>query len=159
MGRHNNICDSHIMEVIIGVMRQSDISFPDKTILEISFLSKEHFYDISVKSNNYLIIGGDKDIADNLIGIAEDEKIYYIDGDNLCYIAVNIGVFIKELLLFDSYMNMKADNLPENPDDETLSEFTDNFKSRIIELDNTAFNSDNTFWSEICEEMEYGIII
>lgn len=138
-------------------MRQLDISFPDKTILEISFL--ESFYSISVKNNNYLIVGGDKDIAENLVGIAEDEKVYYIDGENLCYIAVNIGIFIKELLLFDSYMNMDADNLPENPDDETLSRFTDNFKSKILELDSTAFCNDDTFWSEICEEMEYGIII
>ncbi len=140
-------------------MRQFDISFPDKTILEVSFLNKKDFYNLSVKNNNHLIVGGDKDIADNLVGIAEDEKVYYIEDDTLCYIAVNIRIFVKELLLFDSYMNTEADNLPENPDDKTLSEFADNFKSKILELDKDAFKSDDTFWSEIWEEMEYGIII
>ncbi|MDE7364459.1 MAG: ribosomal protein S18-alanine N-acetyltransferase, partial [Ruminococcus sp.] len=136
----------------------SDISFPDKTILEVSFLSVSDFYSIYFNNNNYTIVGGDKGI-DNLIGIAEDEKVYYISVDDnyICYIAVNIETFIKEILLFDNYMNTEADKLPKNPDDAELSEFTNNFKSKIIELDADAFHSSGTFWAEICEEMEYGI--
>ena len=138
-----------------------NISFPEKTILEIRFLNTEYFYSISFKNNNYIIVGGDKDIKTNLIGIEEDEKVYYISADDntLCYIAVNIETFIKELLLFDNYMNTETNNLPKNPDDAKLFEFTSNFKSKILELDVNAFDSDSTFWSEICEEMEYGIII
>lgn len=138
-----------------------DVSFPEKTILEISFLSISDFYSISFKNNNYIIVGGDRDIENNLIGIAEDEKVYYISADDntLCYIAVNIETFIKELLLFDNYMNTETNNLPKNPDDAKLFEFTNNFKSKILELDVSAFDSDSTFWFEICEEMEYGIII
>lgn len=139
----------------------SDISFPNKKILEIRFLSAEDFYTISFENHNYKIVGGDEDIETNLIGIAEDEKVYYISADEktLCYISVNISTFIKELLLFDSYINTETDNLPENPDDKILSKFAGNFKSQILELDNNAFCDDDTFWSEICEEIEYGIII
>lgn len=134
----------------------SDISFPNKKILEIRFLSVEDFYTISFENNTYTIVGGDKDIETNLVGIDEDEKVYYISADDktLYYISVNISTFIKELLLFDDYVNQN--NLPENPDDLQLAEFTDKFLSLLLELDKTVCKSE--FWSEICEELEYGLI-
>lgn len=134
----------------------SDISFPNKKILEIRFLSVEDFYTISFENNTYTIVGGDEDIETNLVGIAEDEKVYYISADDktLYYISVNISTFIKELLLFDDYVNQN--NLPENPDDLQLAEFTDKFLSLLLELDKTVCKSE--FWSEICEELEYGLI-
>ncbi|MDE6781953.1 MAG: SUKH-4 family immunity protein [Ruminococcus sp.] len=135
----------------------SDISFPNKTILEVTFLNKPDFYSISFENNNYTIVGGDKDIETNLIGIAGDGKVYYIVTDDkslFCYIASNIRIFIKELLLFDEYIN--TNNLPENPDEIQLAEFADKFRSHLTELDKTVYESD--FWSEVCEEMEYGII-
>lgn len=137
-----------------------DHSLPKKTILEISFLSRIDFYNISFKNNNYQIIGGDKDIKTNLIGISKDGKVYYIitDENTLCYIAISADVFVKELLLYDDYMNAKDNELPENPDDSQLSAFTDKFRKKILTLDRHAFDSEDTFWSEICEEMEYGII-
>lgn len=137
-----------------------DNSLPKKTILEITFLSRTDFYNISFENNNYKIIGGDKDIKTNLIGIGEDGKVYYIitDENTLCYIAISIDIFVKELLLYDNYMNTEGNELPENPDDLQLSEFTDKFRKKIIKLDSNAFCSEDTFWSEICEEMEYGII-
>ena len=55
----------------------SDIHFPDKTILEVTFLNITDFYSISFQNNNYTIIGGDKDIESNLIDIADDGKVYY----------------------------------------------------------------------------------
>ena len=123
----------------------SDIHFPDKTILEVTFLSNSDFYSISFQNNNYTIIGGDKDIAGNLIGIAEDNKVYYITtyDKRISYISVNISTFIKQLLLFEEYAN--KNNPPEN------------FRLKILESDADAFKSNATFWSEICEEMEYGI--
>ena len=137
----------------------SDISFPNKKILEISFLSVEDFYTISFENHNYTIVGGDVDIETNLVGIAEDEKVYYISTDDktLCYIAVNISTFIKELSSFDDYVNQS--NLPENHDNLQLAEFVENFKAQILKSDSNAFYDESTFWSEICEEMEYGIII
>ena len=136
----------------------SDILFPNKKILEIRFLSVEDFYTISFENNTYTIVGGDKDIETNLVGIAENEKVYYISADDktICYISINISTFVKQLILFDDYVN--TNYLPENPGYETLSEFADNFKSKILESDSDAFYNDNTFWSEVCEEMEYGII-
>ena len=137
-----------------------DHSSPKRTILEISFLSTTDFYNISLKNNNYKIIGGDKDIKTNLIGIREDGKVYYIiaDENTLFYIAISVDAFVRELLLYDDYMNTNNDELPENPDDSQLFEFTDKFRKKILKLDSHAFDSDDTFWSEICEEMEYGMI-
>ena len=136
-----------------------DIYFPDKTILEITFLKTTDFYSICFENKNYIIVGKDKDIHNNLIGIAENEKVYYITTDDrqLSYIAVNIETFIKELLFFDEYIN--TNNLPENPDEMQLAEFAGNLKTKILESDANAFDNESTFWSEICEEVEYGIII
>lgn len=135
-------------------------ALPKKIILEISFLSRTDFYNISFKNNNYQIIGRDKDIKTNLIGIREDGKVYYIitDENTLFYIAISVDAFVRELLLYDDYMNTNGDELPENPDDSQLFEFTDKFRKKILKLDSHAFDSEDTFWSEICEEMEYGII-
>lgn len=60
-------------------------------------------------------------------------------------------------MLYDNYMNTEGNELPENPDDSQLSEFTDKFRKKILKLDSNAFYSEDTYWSEICEEMEYGI--
>ena len=124
----------------------SDIHFPDKTILEMAFLNVTDFYSISFQNNNYTIVGGDKDIEDNLIGIAEDGKVYYITtyDKGISYISVNIRTFIKQLLLFEEYAD--TNNPPEN------------FRRKILESDAYAFKNSDTFWSEICEELEYGII-
>lgn len=135
----------------------SDISFPNKTILEITFLNAEDFYTISFENNTYTIVGGDAGIDTHVIGIAGDGKVYYIvtdDNSLFCYLAVNIETFIKELLLFDDYIN--TNYLPENPDDLQLTEFAENFRSQLTELDKTVCKS--KFWSEVCEELEYGLI-
>ncbi|MDE6424638.1 MAG: hypothetical protein K2K89_00625 [Ruminococcus sp.] len=133
----------------------SDIQFPDKMILEVTFLNVTDFYSISFQNRNYTIVGGDKDIKTNLIGISDNDKVYYITTDDkkIYYISINIRTFIKELLLFDDYIN--KNNLPENPDEIQLADI---FRKKILELDKYAFKSNDTFWSEICEELEYGII-
>ncbi|MDE5583972.1 MAG: ribosomal protein S18-alanine N-acetyltransferase [Ruminococcus sp.] len=155
-----NPCENAVVMVKkTGNNMYSEIPFPDKTILEISFLDTDDFYTISIENNNYTIIGGDKDIKTNLIGIGEDKKVYYILADykNICYISANINTFIKQLLLFDDYVN--KNNLPENPADSQLYEFAECFRKLIINSDVNAFYDKSTFWSEICEEIEYGIII
>lgn len=58
--------------------------------------------------------------------------------------------------MYNDYINTEGNNLPENPDDVQLAEYAGNFKSKILESDSSAFDSNDTFWSEICEEMEYG---
>ena len=60
-------------------------------------------------------------------------------------------------MLYDNYINTDGNELPENPDESQLSEFADKFREKILKLDSNAFYSEDTFWSEICEEMEYGI--
>lgn len=130
----------------------SDIKFPDRTILEVTFLNVTDFYTISFENNNYTIVGGDADIETNLVGIASDGKVYYIVTDDkslFCYIAVNIGTFIKELLLFESYTNSPPENL-------TDKQFAEKFRFQLSELDKTVCKSD--FWSVVCEELEYGVI-
>lgn len=135
----------------------SDISFPNKTILEVTFLKVTDFYTISFENNTYTMVGGDAGIDTHVIGIAGDGKVYYIATDDkflFCYLAVDIHTFIKELLLFDDYVNQN--NLPENPDEIQLTEFADKFLSQLLELDKTVCKSE--FWSEVCEELEYGLI-
>lgn len=130
----------------------SDISFPNKTILEVTFLNVEDFYTISFENNTYTIVGGDVGIDTHVIGIAGDGKVYYIATDDkslFCYIAVDIHTFIKELLLFDSYTS----NPSETSDDK---QFADKFRSQLLKLDKTVCKSN--FWSEVCEELEYGVI-
>ena len=132
-----------------------DISLPDKTILEVTFLKKNDFYTISLQNQDYLIVGGDEGIHTNLIGIAKNGTVYYITTDDgvLCYISPNIEIFVKELLLYDEYMNHK---FSENLDESMLSDFANQFRKEILKFDNSAFDSGSTYWSEICEEMEYG---
>lgn len=123
------------------MMIYDDVQFPDRTILEITFLNKSDFYDISIQNRRYTIVGGDKDISTNLVGIADDEKVYYITTDDgeLCYISPDIRTFIKQLLLFEEYTD------------------TEDFRRKILELDKNSLN-DKTFWAEVYEEIEYGII-
>ncbi len=134
------------------------ISFPDKRILELRFLNQADFYNIKLNNITYTIVGRDCDIQTNLIGIAPNEKVFYITTDDnvICYIASNIYVFIKELLLYDDYINNEENQLPENPDDLRLFEFAEKFRNKISYLDRHAFENENTYWSEVCEEMEYG---
>ncbi|MBD5159774.1 MAG: ribosomal protein S18-alanine N-acetyltransferase [Ruminococcus sp.] len=133
-------------ENAVVMVKNLDIHFPDKTILEVTFLNVTDFYSISFQNDNYTIVGGDKDIEGNLIGIADDDKVYYITtyDKKISYISVNIRTFIKQLLLFEEYAD--TNNPPEN------------FRRKILESDADAFKSNDTFWSEICEELEYGII-
>lgn len=118
-----------------------DIQFPDRTILEVTFLNKSDFYDISLQNRNYTIVGGDRDIPTNLVGIADDDKVYYITTDDgeLCYISSDIRTFIKQLILFEEYTDIE------------------DFRRKILELDKNSLNN-KAFWSEVYEEMEYGII-
>ncbi|MEE3350702.1 MAG: hypothetical protein VZR09_11795 [Candidatus Gastranaerophilaceae bacterium] len=90
----------------------------------------------------------------NLVGIGENRKVYYItiDDNIICYISADINIFIKELLLYDNYMMHRPNNL----DESQLIEFTEKFRKELLDLDKTAFLDENTYWSEICEEMEYG---
>ena len=123
------------------MMIYDNIQFPDRTILEVTFLNKSDFYDISMQNRNYTIIGGDKNISTNLVGIADDNKVYYITTDDgeLCYISPDIETFTKQLFLFEEYTDIE------------------DFRRKILELDKNALNS-KTFWSEVYEEMEYSVI-
>ena len=62
---------------------------PNKAILEIIFFSQDDFYNICFQNNNYLIVGWDQGVADNVIAIATNGKVYYITlhNNDVCYIA------------------------------------------------------------------------
>jgi len=139
---------------------KNDNLFPEQ-FFELVFFSKEEYSLINYKEESYLTIGRDRDIKTNFIAVADDGKVYYIscDENDKCYISVNKEVFAKEIFLFKDYISEKRNIIPENPDDSQLKEFTDTFREKISELDCNALYSENTFWSEICEEMEYGLIV
>ena len=54
-----------------------NISFPNKAILEIIFFNRDDFYNISFQNNDYLIVGRDQGIVDNVIAIAKNGEVYY----------------------------------------------------------------------------------
>ena len=138
-----------------------DVNFPNKVILEIAFLNNDAFYYLTFQHTHYYVVGGDKEIESNLIGIKDNGEVYYLtlDDDIACYIACDIETFIKELLLFDDYMTNIHGQLPDNPSEHQLRNYANIFRNEILKLDNSAFRDTNTYWSEICEELEYGICL
>ena len=140
-----------------------NISFPNKVILEIIFLNREDFYHICFQNNDYMIVGRDKDRADNVIAIATNSEVYYLTlyNSDICYIAENIDVFVNELLLFERFIEKKTLELKDNQDESQLTILANNFRNELLKLDQNVFRDDteSTFWSEVCEEIEYGILI
>ena len=138
-------------------------NFPNKDILEITFLNEPDFYHISYQNRDFLIVAKDKDINTNLIGITITGEVYYLTlaDTRVCYIANNIDVFIAELLAFDDYMKHEPNDLSVFSDELQLSQFANEFRNIILKLDKSAFegnNEEDTFWAEVCEEIEYGIL-
>ena len=110
-----------------------------------------------------MIVGRDKDIADNVIAIATNSEVYYLTlyNSDICYIAENIDVFVNELLLFERFIEKKTLELKDNQDESQLTILANNFRNELLKLDQNVFRDDteSTFWSEVCEEIEYGILI
>lgn len=138
-------------------------SFPNKAILEIIFLNRDDFYNICFQNNDYMIVGRDQGIADNVIAIATNGEVYYLTlyNSDVCYIAKNIDMFVNELLLFDRFIENNTLELKDNQDESQLTILANNFRNELLKLDQSAFRDDteSTFWSEVCEEIEYGILI
>mgnify|MGYP002861318363 CR=1 FL=1 len=138
-----------------------DTIFPNKAILEIAFLNQVDFYSIYFHNNAYLIVGKDKDIENNLIGITNSGEVYYLtlDDSRTCYVSKDIDTFVNELLLFDRFVEKNMDI--ENQDELLLSQLANSFRNELLKLDKSAFRDGavSTFWSEVCEEIEYGILI
>jgi len=138
-------------------------SFPNKAILEIIFLNRDDFYNICFQNNNYLIVGRDQGIADNVIAIATNGKVYYITlhNNDVCYIAESIDIFVNELLLFDRFIQTNTNELKDDQDESQLIILANSFRNELLKLNQSAFQygTVSTFWSEVCEEIEYGILI
>ena len=140
-----------------------NISFPNKAIFEIIFFNRDDFYNISFQNKDYLIVGRDQGIVDNVIAIAKNGEVYYITlyNSDICYIAENIDIFVNELLLFDRFHKENTLELNDNQDESLLTILANNFRNELLKLDQSAFRDDmeSTFWSEVCEGIEYGILI
>ena len=137
--------------------------FSKKAILEIVFLNRDDFYNISFLNNDYLIVGRDRDIDDNVIGISKNGEVYYLtlDSSDVCYIAKDIDTFAAELLLFERFIKTKSPVLNDDQHESQLSVFADSFRNELLKLDKSVFRNDeeDTFWSEVCDEIEYGILL
>ena len=46
---------------------------------------------------------------------------------------------------------------PDNMTEAQLSAAAAGFREKLTELDRHAFDREDTFWSMVCEELEYGI--
>lgn len=136
-----------------------NILFPDKPILEIIFLKIQERYKLTVNKKEFEIIGKDEMLDTVLVGTDKKGRVFSLETDDktIIYIAGNTEAFVNELLLYHS---LSEDNggLSENPSDMELKRFVKSFKKKIKKFDRKAFYSRMTFWSLVCEEMEYGII-
>lgn len=134
-----------------------DIPFPNEVILEISFLKKSDFFSLTFNGKKYEIVGRDPKAEGIYIGISENKQVFSLCPDeNITYYAASdISVFMQELYLYKDYICENV--LSDNPSDEKLQEYADNFRCKIAELDKEAFCNESTFWSLIAEEMEYGV--
>lgn len=128
------------------------VLFPDESILLIEFYNSDTFKRCLFNDIEYEIIG--EDDVKNFIGINSDKKVYYLDTDSniSIYMASDAETLVRELELYKNYsMDYK---LPENPSDEELEVYANDFRQKLEILDPVAFNNENTFWSVILEQME-----
>jgi len=133
------------------------MTFPDKPILEIIFLNVQERYKLTVNKKEFEIIGKDEMLDTVLVGTDQKGRVFNleIDDQTIIYIASNTEAFVNELLLYDS-LSEDDGGLSENPSEIELKQFVKKFKKKIKKLDRKAFYCSMTFWSLVCEEMEYG---
>lgn len=131
---------------------EKKILFPDEPILLIQFYKFDKFKSCLFNSIEYQIIG--EDDVGNLIGVDSDGKVYCLDIDLeiAVYMATNVKILIMELQLYKKYCAEYV--LPDNPSDDELEAYSNDFKQRLKKLDSFAFNDENNFWSVISEQME-----
>lgn len=134
-----------------------DITFPDKPILELIFLKEQERYKLTVNKKEYEIIGKDEKLDVVLVGTDKKGRVFNLltEDKTVIFIASNTAAFVNELLLYDS-LSEGGDGLSENPSDKELKQFVKSFKKKMKKLDRKAFYRRTTFWSLVCEEMEYG---
>lgn len=72
-----------------------DCSFPEGTILEITFLKSGNFRDFTMNSVSYTIVA--EDYVENLVGVDSDGKVYFLDtAENIeMYAAKNLPTFVN----------------------------------------------------------------
>ena len=135
---------------------QDEMILPDEVILLVEFLPAQDFFFLVFRQKEYEIIA--KDDVGNLVGLAPDKQVFYLETtdemqpENIRYIAHDVHVFLQELKLYQKYGDEYM--LKENPSDEELEKYINDFKECITALDTRAFCSDESFWSIIIEQME-----
>lgn len=129
---------------------------PDKVILLVEFLPAQDLFFLMFRQKEYKIIA--RDDVGNLVGIAPDKQVFYLETNdeiqpkNIRYIAYDVHVFLQELQMYQKYSEEYI--LEENPSDEELEKYINEFKEYIAALDTSAFCSEESFWSVIVEQME-----
>lgn len=134
-----------------------EIQFPSEPILELVFYKPEDAYETVLAGQCYMVVGKDKDLPDRLIGVASDKRVYELDDaqKQVFYAAPDLAIFVRELMLWRSYG--KQHPQPDNMAEAQLSAAAAGFREKLTELDRHAFDREDTFWSMVCEELEYGI--
>lgn len=134
-----------------------EIQFPSEPILELVFCKPEDTYETVLAGQCYTVVGRDKDLPDRLIGVASDQRVYELDAaqKQVFYAAPDLAVFVRELMLWRSYG--KQHPQPDNMTEVQLTAAAAGFREKLTELDRHAFDREDTFWSMVCEELEYGI--
>ncbi len=126
----------------------------DECLFPVEFLPEEERRERPFCGKRYRIIGHDD--TGNLLGIAADGTVYYLDtgAGVIYYAAASEKILLKEI---EAYKNFAEESVfPENPSDEVLERETNRFKEKITELDEYAFYGE-TLWAVIAEQMEYGL--
>lgn len=107
-----------------------EIQFPSEPILELVFCKPEDTYETVLAGQCYTVVGRDKDLPD-------------------------LAILVRELMLWRSYG--KQHPQPDNMTEAQLTAAAAGFREKLTELDRHAFDREDTFWSMVCEELEYGI--
>ena len=131
--------------------------------LKINFYKIENFRTDIFQNAKYHVIGYYEN-EEQLICVSENQQIYLIVkyDDLICYVAPNLKSFQQEIRLFETLTKEcklidKISYTDENTED-ILQEISDILKRDILKIDSNAFDNIENFWSEICIEIEDGII-
>lgn len=138
----------------------NQVALPDASMLLVYFFNPEDFFQLSFMGEKYQIIG--KNDVDCYVGIAQNQQVFFLESadgtisNRTRYIAININAFVEEIYIYKKCI--KESELPENPSDEQLKQDADRLRTQIMKIDDSAFYDENTYWSVIVEQMEYGLL-
>ncbi len=119
------------------------------------FFKEEDFYKTTFNGMDYRVIG--EDDVGNFMALDSEKRLFLLNtaDKSAVYISKDKETFLKEIELYNGYGKIP---FPENPTEEELAERESGFRKLMEETDENAFQSEETYWSAVAEEMGYGII-